>query len=67
MTSRRKFLSLVGGGVILSAGAGALWATSRDPADARRAWADAGRPETDPRRRALSFAVLAPNPHNRQP
>jgi hypothetical protein len=67
MTSRRKFLSLVGGGVILSAGAGALWATSRDPADARRAWIDAGRPETDPRRRALSFAVLAPNPHNRQP
>jgi len=29
-------------------------------------WAVAGT-ETEPRRRALSFAVLAPNPHNRQP
>jgi hypothetical protein len=67
MTTRRKFIALVGGGVVLSAGAGAIWATTRDPADARRPWTEAGRPEPDPRRRALSFAVLAPNPHNRQP
>jgi hypothetical protein len=67
MTSRRKFLSLVGGGIVLSAGGGALWATTRDPAAARRPWDEAGGPEIDPRRRALSFAVLAPNPHNRQP
>ncbi len=68
MTNRRKFLSLVGGGVILAAGGGALWATTRDPAAARRPWeVAAGSSETDPRRSALAYAVLAPNPHNRQP
>jgi hypothetical protein len=30
-------------------------------------WEVAGTTETEPRRRALSYAVLAPNPHNRQP
>jgi hypothetical protein len=67
MTSRRKFLAIAGGGFILSAGGGALWAATRDPVDARRPWTEAGRAESDPRRRALSYAVLAPNPHNRQP
>ena len=68
MTNRRKFLSLVGGGVILAAGGGTLWATTRDPAAARRPWEVAAQSrETDPRRNALAYAVLAPNPHNRQP
>ena len=68
MTSRRKFLSILGGGVVLAATGASLWATTRDPAGARRPWAAAGaQAETDPRRRALSFAILAPNPHNRQP
>jgi hypothetical protein len=68
MTSRRRFLSILGGGVVLAATAGTLWATTRDPSAARRPWALAGASgETDPRRRALSYAVLAPNPHNRQP
>lgn len=68
MTSRRKFLSLLGGGVVLAASGASLWAATRDPAAARRPWAIAGDGAgTDPRRRALSFAVLAPNPHNRQP
>lgn len=68
MTNRRKFLGLVGGGVILAAGGGTLWATTRDPGDARRPWELAAQArETDPRRNALAYAVLAPNPHNRQP
>lgn len=67
MTSRRKFLSILGGGVVLAATAGGLWAATRDPARARIPWERAGREETDPRRRALSYAILAPNPHNRQP
>jgi hypothetical protein len=68
MTSRRKFLAILGGGVVVAATSSALWATSRDPSDARRPWEQAGMAgEGDPRRRALSFAILAPNPHNRQP
>lgn len=67
MVPRRKFMALAGGSLILAAGGLALWATTRDPAQARAAWAVAGRAGRDPRRRALSFAILAPNPHNRQP
>ena len=67
MVPRRGFMALAGGGLILAAGGLALWATTRDPAQARAAWAVAGHGGRDPRRRALSFAILAPNPHNRQP
>ncbi len=67
MTNRRKFLALIGGGVIVAAGGAGAWAMTRDPARARVPWEVAGSGETEPRRRALSYAVLAPNPHNRQP
>ena len=68
MTSRRRFLSILGGGVVFAATGATVWATTRDPVAARRPWEAAGAAtETDPRRRALSYAVLAPNPHNRQP
>ncbi|OJF98806.1 hypothetical protein AX760_01905 [Pararhizobium antarcticum] len=64
-------MGIIGGGVVLAAGGGILWANTRDPAAARRPWdvarEMAGGMETDPRRKALSYAVLAPNPHNRQP
>ena len=66
MTSRRKFLSIFGGGVVLAAVGAGSWATTRDPAAARAPWLKAGH-ETEPRRWALSYAILAPNPHNRQP
>ncbi len=65
--SRRGILKVIGGGVILAAvGSGAFLAT-RDPAVVREPWLNAGQNETDPRRKALSHAILAPNPHNRQP
>ena len=67
MTNRRKFLALVGGGVVLAAGGAGSWAMTRDPARARLPWEQAGETEDDPRRKALSYAILAPNPHNRQP
>lgn len=68
MTNRRKFLALLGGGVVLAATGATVWGVTRDPAAARRPWETAGEStETDPRRYALSYAVLAPNPHNRQP
>ena len=65
--SRRKTLALLGGGLILAAGTGAgVFATTRTPHRALAPWAAAGG-YTDPRMNALSWALLAPNPHNRQP
>ncbi|MEQ9259333.1 MAG: twin-arginine translocation pathway signal protein [Roseovarius sp.] len=62
---RRHFLALAGGGVILAAGGFAL---TRTPHAALAPWAEAGAPRyDDPRLNALSHAILAPNPHNRQP
>ncbi|MEL7461472.1 MAG: twin-arginine translocation pathway signal protein [Pseudomonadota bacterium] len=65
--SRRKMLALVGGGTILAAtgGAGAFVAT-RTPQAALAPWDLAGS-YGEIRRNALSYALLAPNPHNRQP
>lgn len=64
--TRRRMLGLVGGGTILAAAGGAGWAVTRTPRTAAQPWALAGSYE-EPRRRALSWALLAPNPHNRQP
>jgi hypothetical protein len=65
---RRLFLSLVGGGVVLAAGVGAAgFALTRTPERALLPWHQAGSAYDEPRMRALSFAILAPNPHNRQP
>jgi nitroreductase len=69
--NRRSFIRLAGGGVVLAAaGAGlygyASWNVFPVPETAIAAWKEAGR-DADPRRHALSFAILAPNPHNMQP
>ena len=64
--SRRNFIRILGGGVVF-AGTGSLWAATRAPASAREPWRSASMAQADIRRDALSFAVLAPNPHNRQP
>ncbi|MEX3006839.1 twin-arginine translocation pathway signal protein [Hoeflea sp. TYP-13] len=65
--SRRKVLTIIGGGTIAAAGAASgLFAATRTPSKALAPWASAGL-EDEPRRRALSYAILAPNPHNRQP
>lgn len=64
--SRRKMILLLGGGAVMAAGAGFGFAATRLPRKAYLPWAQAGRYD-DPRMRALSFALLAPNPHNRQP
>lgn len=65
---RRGFLKLAGGGVILAAGGAALFAATRSPGKALAPWATAGGAAyADPRMNALSYAILAPNPHNRQP
>lgn len=65
--SRRKALAIIGGGTILAAGsAGGLFAATRTPSRALEPWQLAGGYQ-DRRKQALSYAVLAPNPHNRQP
>lgn len=63
--TRRKTLAVLGGGLILAAGAGG-YTLSRTPTAAVEPWKRAGQ-YADPRMAALSFAILAPNPHNRQP
>jgi hypothetical protein len=69
---RRKFIKIAGStAVILSAigAAGYGWVNTRRPDKALAPWEKAGKSEyyTDPRIQALSYAILAPNPHNRQP
>ncbi|MEO0916906.1 MAG: twin-arginine translocation pathway signal protein [Pseudomonadota bacterium] len=64
---RRKFLTLAGGGVLLAATATFGTIATRQPTDALAPWGDAGSLYDEPRRRALSYAILAPNPHNQQP
>jgi len=64
--SRRRILALIGGGTILAAGASVASIVTRRPRTADLPWIIAGL-DPEPRRRALSFALLAPNPHNRQP
>ncbi|MEG9862622.1 MAG: hypothetical protein V6Z81_09120 [Parvularculales bacterium] len=64
---RRNFIKITGGGIIVSAAAlGGGFALTRTPAQAIEPWTLAGG-YTNPRKRALSHASLAPNPHNRQP
>jgi hypothetical protein len=65
--SRRKFIRILSGGVVLAAAGSGAWAVTRDPASARAPWRSAGMDGADIRHAALSYAVLAPNPHNRQP
>ncbi|MEM6275532.1 MAG: twin-arginine translocation pathway signal protein [Pseudomonadota bacterium] len=64
--SRRKTLALLGGGFIVAAGAGAGVEITRTPRTANAPWTAAGGYD-DSRMRALSYAILAPNPHNQQP
>ena len=65
--SRRKTLGLIGGGTVVAAASGlGLFAATRNPAKALAPWDSAGQ-YPDPRLRAMSYALLAPNPHNRQP
>lgn len=59
---RRDFIRVLGGGAVFAASGCA-------PAgpDPRAAWAHPGAGETETRRKALAWAILAPNPHNMQP
>lgn len=64
--TRRKMIFLVGGGAVVAAGGAFGYTATRTPQTAYLPWERAGSYD-DPRMRALSWALLAPNPHNRQP
>ncbi|NQV59621.1 MAG: twin-arginine translocation pathway signal protein [Alphaproteobacteria bacterium] len=65
--NRRKFLAIAGSaGVIVAAGTGGFLAT-RTPEGALKPWKNAGSLYSGAMSQALSYAILAPNPHNRQP
>ncbi len=65
MSNRRRFLKILGGGTILAASGAVGFLTTRTPHLALAPW----KPKSydDPRKTALSYAILAPNPHNLQP
>jgi hypothetical protein len=67
---RRSFIRLAGGGVVVAVAAGTASASllsSAMPEEAIVDWRGPAATEPDPRRWALAHAILAPNPHNRQP
>ncbi|MCW5745358.1 MAG: nitroreductase family protein [Alphaproteobacteria bacterium] len=65
--ARRNFIRVLGGGVVVAA-AGAVVVPRLDamPAAAIAGWSGPSPAEHDPRRRAIAWAILAPNPHNMQ-
>ena len=67
MVTRRMFLKTGGSALLVAGTAGAWWAGTRTPIKALAPWKAAGQNFNDPRLNALAYAVLAPNPHNRQP
>ncbi len=68
MTNRRHIL-MTGAASIIVIGAGVFGARrlTSDLSVARKPWTVAGNDFEDPRMNALAYAILAPNPHNRQP
>ena len=65
-TDRRHFLKILGGGTLFAASGAGIFLSTRTPHAALTPWDQAGHYE-DVRKWALSYALLAPNPHNRQP
>lgn len=66
---RRSFIRLAGGGVVAAAATAPIAGCSLSsayPAEAVEAWKGPGA-EADPRKRAVAYAITAPNPHNLQP
>ena len=67
LLSRRGFL-VTGGAVAVVTGLGVTgYAYGPGTAQAREPWGQAGQSFGDSRLDALAYAILAPNPHNRQP
>ena len=65
MPNRRTILQLLALGSL--AAVPAVSAASRSETDPAAAWRNPGAGQKDPRLYSLAHAILAPNPHNRQP
>jgi hypothetical protein len=65
--NRRLFLLSAGGAGLVAATGATAFALTRTPTSALMPWDIAGVRRDDPRRFVVEHAVLAPNPHNRQP
>lgn len=65
--NRRKFLKIAGSSAVILAAGGAGFVATRNPTEAQLPWKEVGAGYRDPMGRSLSCAILAPNPHNRQP
>ena len=68
MVSRRRFFAVAAGALVAVGGGASAFLLTREPHAARAPWDPAAvAPGDDARLRALALAILAPNPHNRQP
>jgi hypothetical protein len=65
--SRRSIIIGAGTASVALVGGGAAWRVIRQPTTAVAPWAIDPKPPVDIRLDALRYAILAPNPHNRQP
>lgn len=63
---RRKFLKVLGSSAVIVSPLMAGCTSTAQLVDPTKPWADAGQGDS-PMIQALSWALLAPNPHNRQP
>jgi len=64
---RRNLLISAGGGTLALLGAGTVFAATRTPHRALAPWSAPATPSGDLRLDVFRHAILAPNPHNRQP
>ncbi|WP_109355782.1 nitroreductase family protein [Sphingorhabdus sp. EL138] len=67
MVSRRRVLVTGGASLVLLGGGFGAYVGTRSIAKAQEPWIQATTGFGDPRLDALAYAILAPNPHNRQP
>jgi len=65
--SRRSIILGAGGAGLVLVGGGAAWRVMRSPTTAIAPWTIDPRRPADIRLDAFRYAILAPNPHNRQP
>lgn len=65
--NRRVFLVSAGTSGLAAIAGMSAFSLTRTPTAALAPWAEAGTDRGDPRRFVVEHAVLAPNPHNRQP
>lgn len=67
MINRRQLLKVGGASMVVTGAALGIFAATRSPQRALSPWDDSAHDFADPRLKALSYAILSPNPHNRQP